>query len=147
MEEFSKELDVGKIYREGSFSMMDEIGDLLQGNISFELISGEDVIAVRDDGTVLINSAGQATVRASSENGTVTVYVTIDKVPMGTIFEKEIIWDNLAVEADGSTTFVLTGTVREEAGVRSGDEVTVTATAEVPSPRPGTYRTSLSDIT
>ena len=59
----------------------------------------------------------------------------------------DVEWDGLTKEEDGTPSFVISGTVSEDAGVRMDDTITVTATAEAASSFPGKHGSTLSDVT
>lgn len=113
---------------------------------SYSVESGEGVLSVSDKGMAEIKKAGSASVKAETDDGTVTFKVTVAKLSLGELSSDDIDWEGTEREEDGTKAFSLTGTVKSSAGLINGDSVTVTASGSAGSEKPGTWGTSLSNV-
>lgn len=113
---------------------------------SYSVGSGEGVLSVSDKGMAEIKKAGSASVRAETDDGTITFKVTVAKLSLGELSSDDIDWEGTEREEDGTKAFSLTGTVKSSAGLINGDSVTVTASGSAKSEKPGVWGTSLSNV-
>lgn len=141
-----EEMDLSVSYLDGSVRLDRKVPEDYEG-AAFSLESGSDAVSVEEDGTVLLKNAGEAIIKAQKEERTLYVALTVEKAVIGTVSSEDVDWENLAKEEDGTPALDITGTVKENAGVRMDDTITVTATAEAASSFPGKHGSTLSDVT
>ena len=84
---------------------------------SYSVESGESILSVSDEGVAEIRGAGSASVKAETDDGTVTFKVTVAKLGLGELSSDDIDWEGTEREEDGTKEFSLTGTVKNSAGL------------------------------
>lgn len=141
-----EEMELSVSYMEGSVRLDRKVPEGYEGAV-YSLESGSDAVSVEEDGTLLIRNTGNAVISVQKEDRTLYVSLTVEKAAIGTIVSSDVEWDGLTKEEDGTPSFVISGTVSEDAGVRMDDTITVTATAEAASSFPGKHGSTLSDVT
>ena len=138
-------IDIDAGYEEMNIDLADKVPEKFRG-ASFTLIYGEDVLEVSNDGKAFVKGTGSATVEAVSGNDVLDINVVIDKKDLGNIGAADIEWDVLEKEADGSDLMEVTGTVKNSAGVRTDDVITVRAAARTDSAEAGIHNSILQDV-
>ena len=137
------ELSVG--YMEGSLSLAEKLPEGYDG-ASYSVESGEDVVEVSPDGTVLLKNAGNAVIAVHAGSRTLYTALTVEKAYIGIITSDDIKWEDVTKQEDGEKSVHVKGTISENAGIRSGDTVRVTAIAQAASAFPGTHSSTLTDV-
>ena len=146
-------VSIEKVYGEEPFSVYDylDIDKEYDGELSFELTDGLDVIEEVGNGTYKLIGVGEALVNIRfPETGThaeaeVQASITVSRCRIGDIFASDIDWDATEKTFDGSDEIELMGTVKEHVGIRNGDVIRVWAKAKTDSPAVGTRQSRIID--
>ena len=143
--EETEEAEIVVNYMEGRIRLD---GKLPEGyeNATYEVESGGDVVDVSQNGTALLKKAGEAVIIARAENRTLYITLTVEKAYIGTVLPDAISWENLTKQEDGERGLYINGTISEDAGLREGDVIYVTALASAASAFPGVHSSTLSEI-
>lgn len=130
-------------YGEESFDLTGHIPEEFAA-ASFAVSLGDDVLSVTDGGVVSVKNAGSAVITAETEEKILDINVVVENAHIGTLSAQDVLWDDLEMDESDGGIREISGTVKNEAGVREGDVITVTATAQAVSGEPGVHDSVLS---
>ena len=125
-------------YGEESFDLTGHIPEEFAA-ASFTVSLGDDVLSVTDGGVVSVKNAGSAVITAETEEKILDINVVIENAHIGTLSAQDVLWDDLEMDESDGGIREISGIVKNEAGVREGDVITVTATAQAVSGEPGVH--------
>ena len=142
-----EKVDISKTYGDGAFDIRSyiDIPSDYSGKVSFEVVSGEDVVKTDNDGRTQITAAGDAEVRVvfgaagKYRQKEMTARIHADRYRLGAVSASDISWDSLEVNYSSEGVYTITGKI---SGIMD-DVITVEANVRPEKNSVGTKKTSV----
>lgn len=143
---------VTKTYGDEDFLISDAITHTegYDGKITYTQKSGEDVISVKEDGTVSILGVGSAVVTMTGDstenfNGTSEdVRIYVEQKDLGTITSDMIEWEQVEKVYNGDVKATVKGKLKADCGLVDEDEFIITAAAILDGADVGIHTSKIS---
>lgn len=147
-----KTTNINMTYGDNAVTLTDYITlpDGYNGKLSYSVTSGSDVVSI-DNGKASALKSGKAVIHVVAEEtedyneATGDITVAVSKKNLGTLTKDDLSFKSIKENYSGNTTWNATGFVNT-AILKSGDSLSVTATATTDSANIGTYSATVSNI-
>lgn len=154
LEDASKNQEINKVYGDEAFNLKDlvEMPNDYDGNLTYTVEEGNSVISLDSNQLVTISNAGKAKIHVKApktdnfKEVDFIVTVNIAKKNLGKINASMIDWEKAEKTFDGKDELKLKGVLNSKAGLKSGDEIKVSATLKTSTPSVGTHESQVKKM-
>lgn len=154
LEEASKDKEINKIYGDTAFNLKDllEMPNDYDGNLTYTIEEGDSVISLDSNQLATISNAGKAKIRVKApktdnfKEVDFVVTVNVAKKNLGKINSSMIDWEKAEKTFDGKDEMKLKGVLNSKAGLKSGDEIKVSATLKTNTSSVGTHESQVKKL-
>lgn len=154
LDDISKDKEINKVYGDESFNLKDllEIPSDYDGTLTYTLEEGNSVISLDSNQLITISNSGKAKIHVKApktdnfKEVDFVVTVNIAKKNLGKINSSMIDWEKAEKTFDGKAEMKSKGVLNSKAGLKSGDEIKVSATLKIDTASAGTHESQVTKV-